>query len=84
VETETVTVKELHQNTKSVLDQVEQGATVVVTRSGRPIVRLERIKPDRANSWDEIMREVWAAQNEIKRSELQKNPVLEERRRRRR
>lgn len=81
---ETVTVKQLHQNTKLVLDQVEQGETVVVTRSGRPIARLEAVKPGGADSWDEIMSEVWAAQKEISRAQLKKNPVLEERARRRR
>lgn len=81
---ETVTVKELHQKTKSVLDQVEQGATLIVTRGGRPIGRLEPVQAYRADSWDEIMRDVWAAQKTIKRSALQKNPVLEERQRRRR
>jgi antitoxin (DNA-binding transcriptional repressor) of toxin-antitoxin stability system len=80
---ERVTAKELHLETKAVLDQVEAGQTITVVRSGRVIGRLEPVHPDtNENSWDEIMKDVWASQKAVK--EVQPNPVLEERKRRRR
>jgi prevent-host-death family protein len=81
---ETITAKQLHLETKSILDQVERGEVVLVTRSGKPIVRLEPVGVDETDSWTEIMAEVWAAQRTIPKSELMNNPVLEERNRRRR
>jgi hypothetical protein len=47
--------------------------------------RLRRkTKTERAMKWDDVMREVWEAQKRIKPADLQANPVLEERARRRR
>ena len=80
---ERVTAKQLHLETKAVLDQVEAGQTIDVVRSGRVIGRLEPVPSEALEpSWDEIMKDVWAAQKTVKQS--QPNSVLEERKRRRR
>jgi len=80
---ERVTAKQLHLETKAVLDQVEAGQTITVIRSGRVIGRLEPVHAGTdGDSWDEIMRDVWAAQKTV--NDVQPNPVLEERKRRRR
>lgn len=80
----TITAKQLHQETSSVLDQLEKGASVVVTRNGRAVARLEPIGGTEPPQWDDVMAEVWKAQTEVKRSEIVENPVLVERQRRRR
>lgn len=79
-----VTAKELHLQTKSILDQVEQGETLIVTRNGRALARMEPITPAQADKWDDIMTDVWQAQKTIKAVERVENPVLRERARRRR
>jgi antitoxin (DNA-binding transcriptional repressor) of toxin-antitoxin stability system len=80
---ERVTAKQLHLETKAVLDQVEAGQTIDVVRSGRVIGRLEPVSSDAVEpSWDEIMKEAWAAQKTVQ--DIQPNPVLQERKRRRR
>jgi prevent-host-death family protein len=80
----TVTAKQLHLETKAILDQVEAGKTVVITRNGRPVGRLEPVAEATEASWADIMSEVWAAQERVKPSEHVPNPVLLERERRRR
>jgi prevent-host-death family protein len=80
----TVTAKQLHSETKAILDQVEAGKTVVITRNGRPVGRLQPVAEAAQSSWSDIMSEVWAAQDKIKPSERVPNPVLLERQRRRR
>jgi prevent-host-death family protein len=80
----TVTAKQLHSETKAILDQVEAGKTVVITRNGRPVGRLQPVAEATESSWADIMSEVWAAQDKIKPSERVPNPVLIERQRRRR
>ncbi len=82
--TESVTAKQLHQQTKTILDQLERGKQVVITRNGRTIARLEPISNASPAAWDTIMTEVWKAQDEIKPSERVPNPVLVERQHRRR
>jgi antitoxin (DNA-binding transcriptional repressor) of toxin-antitoxin stability system len=37
----TITAKELHLKTKAVLNQLEEGETLLITRHGRPIGRIE-------------------------------------------
>jgi prevent-host-death family protein len=80
----TVTVKQLHLKTKSVLDQLEKGEHLVVTRNGRPVARLEPLSQSQPPRWDDVMKDVWHAQKRIKSGERVANPVLEERQRRRR
>lgn len=81
---EIVTAKQLHQQTSAVLDQLEQGETLVITRNGRTIGRIEPVASADSGQWPEIMAEVWQAQESIKPTDLVANPVLQERHRRRR
>jgi antitoxin (DNA-binding transcriptional repressor) of toxin-antitoxin stability system len=80
----TITAKQLHQETKSVLNQLEEGESLLITRNGRPIGRIEPLTAEAAPGWHDIMAEVWSAQKEIKASDCAPNPVLQERNRRRR
>jgi antitoxin (DNA-binding transcriptional repressor) of toxin-antitoxin stability system len=80
----TVTAKQLHQETKSILDQLEQGEPLIITRNGQAVGRLEPLSRKQSLKWDEVMAEVWEAQGRIKSSARVPNPVLLERQRRRR
>lgn len=80
----TVTAKQLHQETRAVLNHLEQGESLVITRNGRRIGKIEPLAATAPAGWDEIMGEVWRAQRDVKRSQRVPNPVLEERQRRRR
>ena len=79
-----VTAKQLHQETKAILNQLEQGESLLITRNGRTIGRIEPLAAAKEAGWEEIMGEVWRAQKNLKRAERVANPVLVERRRRRR
>ncbi len=80
----TITAKQLHQATKAVLNQLEQGESLVITRNGRAIGRIEPVDQPASPGWEEIMAEVWQAQKEVKPVQRTPNPVLQERQRRRR
>lgn len=80
----TITAKQLHQETKAVLNQLEQGESLLITRNGRTIGRLEPLDVAQPPGWDDIMTEIWHAQKSIKSSDRVPNPVLQERQRRRR
>jgi antitoxin (DNA-binding transcriptional repressor) of toxin-antitoxin stability system len=80
----TVTAKQLHQKTKDVLNQLEQGEPFLVTRNGRTIGRLSPVNAAKPASWDQIMKDVWQAHKSVKASDRVSNPVLRERQRRRR
>lgn len=80
----TITAKQLHQKTKSVLNQLEQGEAFVITRNGRTIGRIEPLSAPKSRGWADIMGEVWRAQKSVKAADRVRNPVLQERRRRRR
>ena len=80
----TVTAKRLHQQTKAILNQIEQGECLVITRNGRTIGRIEPLKSPQVPEWKDIMRDVWRAQKQIKPADRVPNPVLRERQRRRR
>jgi antitoxin (DNA-binding transcriptional repressor) of toxin-antitoxin stability system len=81
----TITAKQLHQETKAILNQLESGETLIVTRNGRTIARIEPLRPiARSSDWAEVMGEVWQAQKSLKAADRMPNPVLRERRRRRR
>ena len=79
-----ITAKQLHQETKAVLNQLEQGESLLITRNGRTVGRIEPVSAAEPASWSDIMAEVWRAQKSIKSSERVPNPVLQERQRRRR
>jgi antitoxin (DNA-binding transcriptional repressor) of toxin-antitoxin stability system len=79
-----ITAKQLHQETKAVLNQLEQGEALLITRNGRTIGRIEPLAADNQAAWPDIMVEVWRAQKSVKSSERVPNPVLQERQRRRR
>jgi antitoxin (DNA-binding transcriptional repressor) of toxin-antitoxin stability system len=79
-----LTAKQLHLETKAVLNQLERGESFVITRNGRVIGRVEPVGRAEHQSWEEIMGEVWEAQAAIKPRNRSANPVLRERQRRRR
>ena len=74
----------VHQETRAVLDHLEQGESMVITRNGRRIGRIEPLAPTTSAGWGEIMGEVWRAQKGVKPGERVPNPVQQERQRRRR
>ncbi len=80
----TITAKQLHLKTKAVLNQVEDGESLVITRNGRRIGRLEPLPAAKPPGWQEIMEEIWQLQKVIKNADRSRNPVLRERQRRRR
>jgi len=80
----TITAKQLHQETKAVLNQLEQGESLLITRNGRTIGRIEPLAAPEQPGWNDIMAEVWRAQKSVKASDRVANPVLQERQRRRR
>lgn len=80
----TITARQLHQETKAVLNQLEQGESLVITRNGRTIARIEPVAAAERPTWDDIMGEVWRAQKGVKIADRVSNPVLKERQRRRR
>ena len=80
----TVTAKQLHQETKAVLNQLEKGKPLLITRNGRAIARIEPLNTAEKSSWDEVMQEVWQAQKKVKTADRAQNSVLQERARRRR
>jgi antitoxin (DNA-binding transcriptional repressor) of toxin-antitoxin stability system len=80
----TITAKQLHQQTRDVLNQLEQGESMVITRNGRRIGRIEPLAAVEPAEWEEIMDEVWRAQKDVKVGERVPNPVVQERQRRRR
>jgi antitoxin (DNA-binding transcriptional repressor) of toxin-antitoxin stability system len=79
-----ITAKQLHQKTKAVLNQLEQGESLLITRNGRTIGRIEPLAASEPVGWPDIMSEVWRAQKSVKSSDRVPNPVLQERQRRRR
>jgi antitoxin (DNA-binding transcriptional repressor) of toxin-antitoxin stability system len=80
----TITAKQLHQETKAVLNQPERSESLLITRNGRTIGRIEPLRSAEQPGWNDIMAEVWRAQESVKSSERVPNPVLTERKRRRR
>src|ERR1700689_1644798 len=61
-----ITAKQLHQETKAVLNQLEQGESLVITRNGRTIGRIEPLVAAEQPGWTDIMAEVWRAQKSVK------------------
>jgi antitoxin (DNA-binding transcriptional repressor) of toxin-antitoxin stability system len=79
-----ITAKQLHQETKAILDLLEQGESLLITRNGRTIGRIEPLGATEQSGWADIMAEVWRAQKSVKSREIVPNPALQERQRRRR
>jgi len=79
-----ITAKQLHQQTKAVLNQLEQGESLLITRNGRTIGRIDPVAAAEPAGWPDIMAEVWRAQRSVKAKDRVPNPVLQERQRRRR
>jgi len=80
----TITAKRLHQETKAVLNQLERGESLIITRNGRAIGQMRPATAKTTPGWSDIMGEVWQAQKAIKAAGRVSNPVLKERQRRRR
>jgi antitoxin (DNA-binding transcriptional repressor) of toxin-antitoxin stability system len=74
--------RELHNETSAVLDEVAKGKTFEIQRNGKTIGRLEPVIEEAKPGWDEIMAPVWALRK--KNTRKQRNPVLDERARKRR
>jgi prevent-host-death family protein len=79
-----VTATQLRQKTKSVLNQLEKGESLLITRNGRTIGRIEPLAGTKPPGWADIMAEVWRMQKGVKSRKRVPNPVLQERQRRRR
>ena len=77
-----VNARQLHHDTSAVLDEVSKGKSFQIERNGKIIGRIEPDAEDKRPGWDEIMKEVWAAQKKVRHTHP--NPVLAERARRRR
>jgi len=74
--------RQLHNETSAVLDEVSKGKAFQIVRNGKVVATLQPADDDVADSWEEIMTEVWAAQKKARGKS--RNPVLAERERRRR
>ncbi|HEY3760741.1 MAG TPA: hypothetical protein VGN23_03240 [Verrucomicrobiae bacterium] len=80
----TVTAKQLHQETRVILNQLERGESLLITRNGRAIARIEPLTAAEKFDWHEVMDEVWKAQKNVRAADRMSNPVLQERQSRRR
>lgn len=49
-----VPARELQREIKSILDRVEKGESVQITRRGRPVARLVPTKPLRTQPWPDL------------------------------
>ena len=49
-----VQVRELQREIKAILDRVERGESVEITRHGRPVARLIPAKPARPEPWPDL------------------------------
>jgi prevent-host-death family protein len=56
VVTRTITQRELRNGSAAVMDAVESGETVVVTRNGNPVAELRPIRRSRLTATAELMR----------------------------
>ena len=75
-------VKQLHNETSAILNEVAKGKSFDVEKHGKVIATIRPAKQAKPPSWSEIMAPIWAAQKKVKRTVP--NPVLAERARRRR
>lgn len=49
-----VPARELQREIKAILDRVEKGESVQITRRGRPVARLVPTKPPRPQPWPDL------------------------------
>ena len=49
-----VPVRELQREIRSILDRVEKGESLEITRRGRPVARLVPARPTRAEPWPDL------------------------------
>ena len=62
-----ITARQLHEDTKSVLNQLEKGETLLITRNGRTIGRLEPLAAAAGTpGWTDIIAKNWRAQGSVK------------------
>lgn len=73
-----------HRKTKTILNQLGPGESLVITRNGRASGRSELRAAAGPPGWDQIMGEVWREQKRVNAAGRVPNPVLRERQRRRR
>ena len=74
--------RQLHNETSAILDEVSKGKSFQIVRNGKLVGTLQPPDEITPTGWEDIMREVWAAQKKAKGKTP--NPVLAERERRRR
>jgi len=60
-----ITAKQLGQETKAALNQLEQGESLLITRNGRTMGRIEPLAAAEPAGWPDIMAEVWRAQESV-------------------
>jgi antitoxin (DNA-binding transcriptional repressor) of toxin-antitoxin stability system len=75
-------VKQLHNETSAILNEVAKGKSFDVEKHGKVIATISPVKDAKRPSWAEIMAPVWELQKKAKGKTP--NPVLSERARRRR
>lgn len=49
-----VPVRELQREIRAILDRVENGESVEITRRGRPVARLIPVRPARVAAWPDL------------------------------
>jgi prevent-host-death family protein len=49
-----VPVRELQREIRAILDRVEKGESLEITRRGRPVARLVPARPVRAEAWPDL------------------------------
>lgn len=49
-----VPVRELQREIRSILDRVEKGESLEITRRGRPVARLVPARPTRVEAWPDL------------------------------
>jgi antitoxin (DNA-binding transcriptional repressor) of toxin-antitoxin stability system len=74
--------RQLHNETSAILDELSKGKAFQIIRNGKLVGILQPATDGTPNEWDEIMSEVWTAQQQAPGKTP--NPALVERERRRR
>lgn len=74
--------RQLHNETSAILDELSKGKAFQIVRNGKLVGTLQPTSGAGRDDWEEIMSEVWSAQKHATGNTP--NPVLAERKRRRR
>jgi antitoxin (DNA-binding transcriptional repressor) of toxin-antitoxin stability system len=77
-----VNARQFHIETSAILDAVSKGKAFQIMRKGILIATLQPAGKAKPNAWNDIMENVWAAQE--KTASRIRNPVILKRKRRRR